>query len=60
MTLNEIWAGQRDSSKRCFRPGRDIQVSCAHKSVDVAVKDAAQDWPIGVEDLLANDWYVEE
>lgn len=60
MTLNEIWAGTRNTTKRCFRPGKEFWVSCGHETVDDAVKDAAQDWPIGIEDLLANDWYVED
>lgn len=61
MTLNEIWAGERNTSMRAFRASRGdaICVSMAHDTVDVAVKSASAKQPlIGLDDILADDWEV--
>jgi len=63
MTLNEIWAGERDITKRAFRAARgdDIYVPLCHKTVDAAVKIAASKQEgFGLEDILATDWEVRD
>lgn len=61
MTLNEVWAGSRDTTMRAFRASRGeaIYISLAHDTVDVAVKSASAKQPgIGLDDILADDWEV--
>lgn len=63
MTLNEIWGGERDTTKRAFRASRgdEIYIPLCHKTVDAAVKTASnkQD-TIGLDDILATDWEVRD
>lgn len=60
MTLNEIFAIEgRDITYVACRPS-GVYVSLAYETPDDAVKEAAKDQPIVIDDLMADDWEIAE
>lgn len=59
-TLNAIWASDERNITHVARRPTGVYVSLAYSSPDEAVKEAAKDQPIVIDDLLADDWEVAE
>ena len=59
-TLNALWAIEgRNITHVARRPG-GLYVSVAFETPDEAVKEAAKDQTIVIDDLMANDWELAE
>lgn len=55
MTLNEIWAVDGRNITHVARRPSGVYVSLAYETPDDAVKEAAKDQPIVIDDLMADD-----
>ena len=60
MTLNEIWAIEGRDITQVAHRASGVYVSLAHDTPDEAVKEAAKNQPIVIDDLMANDWEIAE